>query len=87
MATNATALRLTGDLDLPTAVAERERLLALLDQPSPGAFEIEIVGERTTQTALQLLFATLREARERGLAVACGPRAAEEVARIAPRPN
>lgn len=85
MSTNETAIELNGNLDLGSARAERERVLALLEQAPPVCFDIDIVGEPVTQPALQLLFATVREVRERGLEVAFGQRAAREVARIAPR--
>jgi anti-anti-sigma regulatory factor len=85
MSTIETAIQLNGDIDLSSATAERERVLALLEQAPPVCFDIDIVGEPVTQPALQLFFATVREVRERGHEVAFGERAAREVARIAPR--
>lgn len=79
----ATAIELKGDLDLAGAPAERQRVLDALDRAPPGQLDIEMVGSRTTQPALQILFATACEAQERGLEVTFGSRAAAELARTA----
>lgn len=81
MTANATLIELSGDLDLAGATAERTRLLELLDRAALGGIEFEIIGERTTQPALQIFFAAVREARDRGQDVALGEKAAAEMAR------
>lgn len=87
MASNATLIEICGDLDLAGAIAERERLLGLLDHAPKATVDIEIAGERPTQPALQVFFAAVREARDRGHDVAFGEKAAAELARAAQRPQ
>lgn len=75
MATCNNVIDLPGDLEVSGAENERHRILSILENPDASMLEIEIHGTKFTQPALQILFATLREASKRGLSCKPGPNA------------
>ncbi|MCU0906714.1 MAG: hypothetical protein MUF73_04530 [Rhodobacteraceae bacterium] len=75
MATADTVVDLPGELDVSGSAAECKRILAILGNPDASRLEIEIRGDRFTQPALQILFATLREALKRNCSCRLGPNA------------
>lgn len=68
-------IELKGDIEISGAQSERQRILELIDLPVGAEYEIDIVGEKITQPALQIFFAMLNEAHERGHVPKLGPRA------------
>jgi len=56
-------------LDPASAGAERDRILACLDAHTDGAIVVSLASGAATQPSLQLYFATLKEARLRGIAI------------------
>lgn len=75
MATGNNVIDLQGDLEVSGAENERQRILSTFESPEVPMLEIEIHGKTFTQPALQILFATVREASERNHAYRLGPNA------------
>lgn len=75
MASEMISLELNGDVEISGAELERRRILEMMEQPERETYGIEIVGEKITQPGLQIFFATLNEAHERGHVLELGPRA------------
>ena len=76
-------LDIRGDLDVAAACVEREAILSALDAQAGGSMALTLTSEDATQPALQLYFATIKEARLRRLAVRLGD--GEDAALIAGR--
>lgn len=68
-------VELNGDIDISGAEFERQRVLEMIDRPAGAEYEIDVIGEKITQPALQIFFAMLNEARERGHFLMLTPRA------------
>jgi anti-anti-sigma regulatory factor len=72
MTETGSTIEVRGDLDLASAPAERERILALLDAHDDRPIAVSLRASDSTQPALQVFFATLKEARLRGVTVSIG---------------
>jgi len=66
------AIDVNGDLELGSAGAERDRLLAALEACGGRSLSVAVAGRDPTQPALQLFFAVVKEARRRGIVVRVG---------------
>lgn len=69
MAEQTLLLEIGCDLDPASAGAERDRILARLDAHADGAIAIALAPGAATQPSLQIYFATLKEARLRGIPI------------------
>lgn len=67
MAEETLLLEIGCELDPASAGAERDRILARLDAHGDGPIAISLASGAATQPSLQIYFATLKEARLRGL--------------------
>jgi len=69
------------DLDVRTVAGVRRDLLAWIEK-SPETVPLDIGDPRPTQDSLQVLFAAMIEARNRGLTLSLGETAAQLAARV-----